>query len=147
MRRIGARAVLGNELVVIDTAMEDEGDGLLVAIGNGLAGRLIGSDSDERHLTRSSDGRFGIEEGKEDFLDDAEDGLACADRRWRGLPRPPNPDSHMWRVFIACPRRAPMGGAECPWVRRRTVRPDVRLSDQLPSVTAPAERGSRRASS
>ena len=53
----GSRPVLGDELVVFDTAMEGEGDGLFVAVGDGLTGRLIGGDSDECHLTGSSDGR------------------------------------------------------------------------------------------
>jgi hypothetical protein len=53
--------------------MESEADGLLVAEGDGLAGRLVGRDGDESDPARGRLGGLDGEEGEVDLLHDVED--------------------------------------------------------------------------
>jgi hypothetical protein len=68
-------AVLLKQKVVDLAAMQSQADGLLLAVGDGLSGRLIRSDGDEGDLPRGRLGALGGEEGEVDLFDDVKNGF------------------------------------------------------------------------
>jgi hypothetical protein len=68
-------AVLLKDKVVDLAAMESEADGLLLTGGDGLSGRLVGGDGQERDLPWERLSSLGGEEGKVDLFDDVENGF------------------------------------------------------------------------
>jgi hypothetical protein len=68
-------AVLLKQKVIDLAAMEGQADRLLLAVGDGLSGRLIRGDGDEGDLTRGRLGGPCGEEGEVDLFDDVKNGF------------------------------------------------------------------------
>jgi len=71
---------------IVDVApMQSETDGLLLAVGDWLAGWFVSGDSDESDLARRSLRTLGGEEGKVDLFDDVENCLGLEGRAVQSL--------------------------------------------------------------
>ena len=76
----GSHALLVEQSIVLGAAVQRQADGLLLAIGHGLARRLIRGDGDQGDLAGRSHRRIAVGVGKIDFLDELEDRLGLKGR-------------------------------------------------------------------
>src|SRR5207253_4746878 len=80
---LAGRSLLLEQPVVDRAPMQGETDGLLVAVGDGLSGRLVSGDGDEGDLPGRRLRGLGGEEGEVDLFDDGQIGRAsCRERVW-----------------------------------------------------------------
>jgi len=80
-----SRTVFLKQEVVDLAAMEGKADGLLLAVGDRFAGRLVRGDGDERDLPWRKLRGLGGEEGKVHLFDDAENGFGLERRTVESL--------------------------------------------------------------